>query len=178
MDTSSGERKRNKATREQQEQRIYNVQNWFIQGYRKGEVKKLCKAHFGIGYRQAEAYIARAKQELVQDSKKTLEENKALAEAFYSKVLVDKNSSLFDKLRARRFLDDIQGLRAPRMVVNANTQNNFSMSSEVLIDGGGFLDQPLTPELKMIIDAMTPEARKQFESAAEKADNARLSTAG
>lgn len=171
-----GNRKGNKSTNAVVALRVDFVLQMIVANYRKSEIKKACKERFKVGARMAEHYFSRAMTTLENDLVKNRREKKAIALAFYQSILRDPKASYSDKIKARRSMDNIEGIARPKVMVA--TQNNFSMSSEVVIDGGGFLDQPLTPELKMIIDAMTPEAREQFEAAAEKADNARLSTAG
>lgn len=69
---------------------------------------------YDLDWRTIDAYISRAKEQIVHASNKTRDQAKQEAVAFYEGVIRDPGSSELARHKARERLDDIYGVDAPK----------------------------------------------------------------
>ena len=103
-------------------ERIRAVRSLVNQGQTKGAIKVFCCQNFGVHYRTAETYYARAREEMLADAGIDRETLLAESKAFWSEMLVNDDASLADRMRARENLDKLFALsQASMKVVHSGT---------------------------------------------------------
>lgn len=105
----------NKPTQKDYLTRIRLVADMLARGYRKADIKTICRKKFGVGYRTVENYIRRAKGFLLKELSTTREDQKARALDLYRGVLRDSsgNITVRERLLAQQRIDKILGLEEP-----------------------------------------------------------------
>lgn len=76
-----------------------------------GELKEFCKSRFKVSYRQAEEYIARAKEHIVAQSQMTRAEARSLGVGVLVETIRTEKGSV--KIAAEKRLGEIFGYNAP-----------------------------------------------------------------
>lgn len=125
-----------KATRATVEERIDYVENILRYDpviFRSVLVNKI-KKEFGVEWRVASAYLAKAKARLILRIKQTKDELRADAVAFYEGVIDSPMSRQQDRIAARKRIDDMLGLDAPppRLQIEHSGQVSGFMDVESL----------------------------------------------
>lgn len=105
---------RGSITRVEQEERIEFVCKAIGQGFRKSEIKRMVIAKYQVTARTVENYLARARERLREHVEGTIEDHRSEAIEFYQSILRSKDSSARVKVQARKRIDQIIGLDAPR----------------------------------------------------------------
>jgi hypothetical protein len=91
-------------------ERVEGAARLLSSGRRKGEVKALLKARYGVSARTCEAYITAARKRLMEERGTNREEQRMLSFAFWVEVIRDPASSVRDMMFARHNLDILLGL--------------------------------------------------------------------
>jgi hypothetical protein len=97
------------------------------------EVKRQVMVQFGCVRRTAETYIARARKLLIKWSGQTKEEHFVEGVAFWRTIIQDPRSTLRARMDARRELDALFGLHAPREVAVGGSEERGPIRIEQVI---------------------------------------------
>ena len=89
-----------------------------------GLVKQLLMQRYGIEFRQAGVYIARARKALLEESGKPENEHRTDAYNLYITIIEDKNLPPLTRLRAQELLVKLFGLEGPIRIAQTDTQGN------------------------------------------------------
>jgi hypothetical protein len=119
MPTGSGSERlpnRGKATNKQVNERVAAVAQMLVKKLHKHEIKKYLKATYGVGARQAEEYVTRARDYLIERSNRPRELWTAEALGLLEAIIRDPNSEPSSKLQANRDLCVLLGLAAPTKI--------------------------------------------------------------
>lgn len=103
---------------QQIEERVSFVAACLVSGLTKGLIKKAVLDKYGLGYREVERLIKKAKTALLAESGKAREELISEAYGFYRRIIQDSKSSVADRLRARERIDQLFGLDAPKQIIS------------------------------------------------------------
>jgi hypothetical protein len=107
-----------KASREESRQRVRYTMVMLAEGRKKSEIKSFFRKNYGVGFRQVERYLRKAKDCMVQETGIPKNELIAQSYAFYMSVIQDPNATFKDKLKARERADVLLGLEAPYKIAN------------------------------------------------------------
>lgn len=110
-------------TEKELENRVSTVVKLLARGMLKSDIKKACKEKYDVCARTVEDYLSRARGVLREDDDETRDNARAEAAAYYRGVMVDPKVTTLMKLKARRSLDDLYGLRGPRIAVGIQNNN-------------------------------------------------------
>jgi hypothetical protein len=89
------------------------VEALLAHGIPKGEIKRYLRQHCGIGYRQAERVLSRARGRLREATGQSREDHVADSYAVYRNIVSSASASDRDKIRAQNAIDKLLGLRKP-----------------------------------------------------------------
>jgi hypothetical protein len=157
VESEADREKRARANAVQLQQRVTLVAELLIQGLNTSEIKEQCKKRFGVTGRRVEDYLSRARKLMVEQTKSTIEHDRAEAILRYKSIISNEKLPMRDRLRACKHLNEIQGLFAPRSVVNVNTQNNLTVNQGQESGNVGLFDGPASEQLGLIIEGATAE---------------------
>lgn len=119
-ETVSPERKTlRKPTNEELHKRVRTVFDWLCSGKREHEIERLLRAEpHNLSKRSAIRYLARARDMLVAETKRSREEHRAESLATYRAILDDPESEPRDRVRAQERIDKLLGLEihSPKQV--------------------------------------------------------------
>jgi hypothetical protein len=113
--------RRNRATRAEERDRIERTRQLLAAGSYKGEVKKALIAAYGISARTCEAYISRARAEILAGTGRSEDEHRADALALYESIKADPNSTNIEKLKAQERIDKLLALEGPVKVQHSGS---------------------------------------------------------
>jgi hypothetical protein len=107
-----------KATAAEHRQRVDYTLAMLVKGHRKSFIKDFFRKNYGVGARQVERYLRLARDRLVQSTERDRAELVAESFAFYMSVMqgAEGETSVRDKLQARKQADDLLGLAAPTKI--------------------------------------------------------------
>jgi hypothetical protein len=108
--------RRGRVTRDEFTKRTQLAIKLLSAGYRKSEISAVLKKTFDLCPSSAYAYINRAKRELQSEIGGSLDYHKGRAYQVYLDVLRDANATRGEKIRAQREIDELLGLKAPKIV--------------------------------------------------------------
>ena len=80
-------------------------------------IKQVIKGEYGLQARQIERYLSRARDEMMAESDRSVDEHRADAYHFYLSVLQDSKTSIRSKLLARERIDKLYGLEKHKLEV-------------------------------------------------------------
>jgi ribosomal protein L23 len=136
------------------EMRINVVAGMITKGAMKHDIKRACKQRFNVSARTVETYISRAKAIIRAEVTSDREQDLAEALAYYRSVMTSQASEAM-KMKARRAMDDLQGLMSPKFVIGVqNTVSNTHESADF--------------SFREIVDAMTEEEVRVFIGASKR----------
>jgi hypothetical protein len=157
VESEAEREKRARANAAQFQERITLVAELMIKGLNKSEIKDQCKKRFGVTGRRVDDYMSRARRMMVEQTKSTIEHDRAEAILRYKSIISNDKLPMRDRLKACKHLNEIQGLFAPRSVVNVNTQNNLTVNQGQDSGNVGLFDGPASEQLGLIIEGATAE---------------------
>lgn len=102
-----------RATTAEVEERIIIVARMLAARVHKHQIKQYLATKYGLGFRSAEAYTARAREWLLKQSRLPREDFVARAVGFYDDILRDPGSSTREKFDAWAALREMLGLDQP-----------------------------------------------------------------
>jgi hypothetical protein len=108
-----------KASRAEIAERVNFVKSLVVLGFTRGQIHAAVEHRFGVAWRQCDAYIARAREELRDEANISLEDLRAEAIEFYRSLLRNHQLDISVRLLARKRLDDILGLEAAGVLAAA-----------------------------------------------------------
>jgi hypothetical protein len=104
-----------KATNAEIGRRIEHTAVLLANGYTKTEIHAALKEKFGLHWSTVERmYMPRAREVLLKAADKTREEVRGEAVWFYRQILRNPRARVCEQIQARRRIDDIYGIDAPR----------------------------------------------------------------
>ena len=115
--------------------RLRMVADMLARGYRKADIKTVCKTRFGVCYRTVENYIRRARKMLLTELSTTREEQKARALDLYRGVTRDTTGAVTvrERLLAQQRIDKILGLEEPLQIHQQGMmKHEHSVESQVV----------------------------------------------
>jgi hypothetical protein len=120
------------ATQIEVHERIRLVADMLVRRIHKHQIKRALEDKYGLGARQAEVYISRAREYLVERTNRPKDEHIAEAFAFYESIIRDPEAVTADRMRAQDALRQLLGLDAPVKVANTTAdgdtvQNNINV---------------------------------------------------
>jgi len=80
-------------------------------------IKQVIKGEYGLQARQIDRYLSRAREEMMAESDRSVDEHRADAYHFYLSVLQDSKTSIRSKLLARERIDKLYGLEKHKLEV-------------------------------------------------------------
>lgn len=102
-----------KSTNKEMEGRVTKVASLMCNGLLRTQIHELCKREWGVGWRMAERYMARAREMLKSEVSKERADLVAGAVGYYMGVIRTPGVETRDKLKARERLDALLGLDMP-----------------------------------------------------------------
>jgi hypothetical protein len=105
-----GKKPYHRPTRADQEERCAFTAFLLSRYARKGEIKSLLKARFGVSARTCERLLARARELLLEGTGASPEEHRLRAFSFYVSVIRDPASTLRERMLAQKRIDKLLGL--------------------------------------------------------------------
>lgn len=103
-----------KCTREEAELRTEACMSLLAKGLRKGETKRAMAKMFGISNKQAERYIFRAREAMLERLGRSREEMRAGSLAYYESLLANPKATISEQIHARKRIDKLLGLDEPQ----------------------------------------------------------------
>lgn len=101
---------RPRATRLEMQERIETVAEMLGRRFRKCDIKRFCKAKYGINWRQVENVIREAREYNLRRSKRDADKHVSETMALCEAIIRDKEASNRDRLEAQRVLNSVFGL--------------------------------------------------------------------
>jgi len=104
-----------KATLIESAQRVDTIFDMILQGASRSDVIRYCSEEYGIGERQSEVYMKKARELMQADAEKARSDNFAIAVARYNRLFA-KNYKIQDFRECRNVqqaLDKLTGVAAP-----------------------------------------------------------------
>jgi len=83
------------------------------QGVRKSQIKRILASKFSVSARTCENYLARAREQLLEEVREERDEQRSLSLALYRSIISNPNSTMKDKILAQQRIDRLLGLEAP-----------------------------------------------------------------
>jgi len=109
-----------KSDRKQMRERVLMVAQLLARRLHRHEIKKVMRGKFGVGGRQTETYISRARELLIDRTGRSRDDHFSEAFCFYEGVLRDPGADIKDKFAAQAELNKLLGLYAPFKVAPTN----------------------------------------------------------
>lgn len=103
-----------KVTEAERDRRVQEVIDLMGAGRKPHEIKEIIFNKYGIGYRQCERYVSRARQELLDVQGKTKQELRGEMIAFHERIIRDPKSTAKERQTSAREICELLGLYAPR----------------------------------------------------------------
>ena len=126
----------NKPTKKDYLGRIRLVADMMARGYRKADIKTVCRRRFGVCYRTVENYISKARKFLLSELATTREDQKARALDLYRGVIRDSsgNVTVRERLIAQTRVDKILGLEEPLTIHQQGIMKHEHTAESQLVD--------------------------------------------
>lgn len=126
----------NKPTKKDYLSRVRLVADMMARGYRKADIKTICRKRFGVCYRTVENYIRRARKFLLSELATTREDQKARALDLYRGVIRDSsgNVTVRERLIAQQRIDKILGLEEPLTIHQQGIMKHEHTAESRLVD--------------------------------------------
>jgi hypothetical protein len=105
-----------KATRKEAHQRVYEVAQLLAQRIPKHQIKRLLRNKFGIGGRQSETYLARAREYLLERSQRDRADHISDATGLYERIIRDPESTKREQMDAQAAIRQMLGLDQPTKI--------------------------------------------------------------
>jgi hypothetical protein len=105
-----------KATRKEVTQRIYQVSQYLAQRIPKHKIKKLLSTKYGIGARQAENYLAWAREYSLEQSQRPREDHVSDALSLYERIIRNPDSTQREQMDAQAAIRQMLGLDQPTKI--------------------------------------------------------------
>lgn len=97
--------------------RINEVERWLRRGpILKSALHQRIRELWGVDWRMADYYIARAKDRLLLHLGEAREEHRAASLAFYEGMIMSKKATYLERIRARERIDKLLGLEQPQQI--------------------------------------------------------------
>jgi hypothetical protein len=103
-----------KPNNDEVERRITAVELLLSRGARRTEIHQQMEKQFGVHWRTADRYLARAREALMKRLNKSKDEHRCESLAFYESVMRSGEAKASEKLMACKRKDELLGLDAPR----------------------------------------------------------------
>lgn len=129
MSDNKQSRKGIKPTREEHAERIGMVRKMWVAGWPKRDIKRAMRSRYGVGFRSVEKYLARVKDQLLEDLGRDADEHRSDALAFYKKLLVEADSDAV-RLKAMQSICRLLGLNMPEKLAQTDSQGRDLSPSE------------------------------------------------
>jgi hypothetical protein len=108
-----------KSTNEEIEKRVRVVADMIaVKHLPDGLIRKALFDQFGIGWRQADRYMSRARKYILERTGRDKDEHVAQAYTFYESIMRDPEASRGEKMAAQRDIRQLLGLDAPLKVAS------------------------------------------------------------
>lgn len=97
-------------TAKEQEQRIERTLQLISEGRSVGQIRQTLKSEFEISRRTCDRILSHAREELLEETGTTIQQQRAEAVAWYRRILTDDDAPLKYRMQAREQLDRLMGL--------------------------------------------------------------------
>ncbi len=131
-----------KANNKMVAERVHQVSQLLVRRIPKYQIKRLLKEKYGLGFRQAESYLSRAKQHLLERSQRPRDDVIGEVLGTYEDVLRNPEATVRDRLEASAAIRELFGLDAPRKIA-ATTPDGRESAALVNFDMRGLPDNVL-----------------------------------
>ncbi len=123
---------RTKASKAEVERRIAVTLDLLTQGKATGDIKRALNQRFKVKHRQANTYIARARQQLLEEIGIERSELVAKHYGIYMRAISDPRATIRDQLAAVKAADELLGLQAPRKVAPTSPDGGEAYHKHVM----------------------------------------------
>lgn len=146
-----------KASSDEVERRIL----WVLKRMRRGcvvkyELRLSIMKQFDVKWRQADYYIAAARQRLLAELRQTQDEHRINSLSFYQGIVADSSKEIIARLRAQENIDRLLGLALP---VRMELKHSGVVKGAVAVVDVSTLDLPLEVR-KKLLDAIRQSKHK------------------